>query len=120
MKLESAVLPGSRDELARIDGIGERAAAYRRMVDAAHEWASAFTSASVFDIDDIVGPVETRQWIADGLKSVPDAEPLRRGRRTFLDTWQNVTGSQLCRLARFRCRGRRDGRKSPRLGADSA
>ena len=60
MKLESAVLPGSRDELARLDDIGERAAAYQRMVDAAHERARAFTSASVFGIDGIVGPAETR------------------------------------------------------------
>ena len=87
MNLESAVLLGSRDELAKIEDIGERAAAYQKMVDAAYERASAFTSASVFGIDDIIDPAETRYWIADGLTSVPDSEPLRRGRRTFLDTW---------------------------------
>ena len=42
---------------------------------------------SVFGVDDVIDPAETRRWIVDGLLSVPESEPLRRGRRTFLDTW---------------------------------
>jgi acetyl/propionyl-CoA carboxylase alpha subunit len=87
MNLESGVLLAYRNELAKIEDIEERAAAYRKMVDAAYERASALTSASVFGIDDIIDPAETRRWIVDGLMSVPKSEPLRRGRRTFLDTW---------------------------------
>ncbi len=87
MNLESAVLLGAREELAKIEDVEERASAYQKMVDAAYERADALTSAAVFGIDDIIDPAETRQWIADGLTSVPDSEPFRRGRRTFLDTW---------------------------------
>jgi acetyl-CoA carboxylase carboxyltransferase component len=87
MNLESGVLLGAREELAKIEDVEERAAVYQKMVDKAYERADAMTSAAVYGIDDIIDPAETRQWIADGLKSVPHSEPLRRGRRTFLDTW---------------------------------
>lgn len=48
---------------------------------------SALNAASVFGIDDVIDPAETRRWMVKGLESVPDGEPLRRRRRTFLDTW---------------------------------
>ncbi len=87
MNLESGVLLGSREALAEIENIEERAAAYQQLVDEAYERAGALHSASVFGIDDVIDPAKTRRWIVEGLKSVPDPEPLRRGRRTFLDTW---------------------------------
>ena len=87
MNVESGVLLSNREALARIEDIDERAAEYERLVAQAYERGSALSSASVFGIDDVIDPAETRRWIADGLKSVPDSEPLRRGRRTFLDTW---------------------------------
>ncbi len=60
---------------------------YGRLVADAYERGSALNNASVFGIDDVIDPAETRRWIAHGLKPVPNSEPLRRGRRTFLDTW---------------------------------
>jgi acetyl-CoA carboxylase carboxyltransferase component len=87
MNVESGVLLSNREALTKIDDVDERAAEYERLVAQAYERGSALSSAQVFGIDDVIDPADTRRWIADGLKSVPDSEPLRRGRRTFLDTW---------------------------------
>ncbi len=87
MNLESSVLLSNRDSLAEIDDIDQRAAEYESLVDEAYERSGALNAGSVFGVDDVIDPLETRRWIVDGLKSVPESEPLRRGRRTFLDTW---------------------------------
>ncbi|MBM3139483.1 MAG: biotin/lipoyl-binding protein [Chloroflexi bacterium] len=87
MNIEASVLLSNRDALAKIEDIDERAAAYQAAVDRAYERSGAITAASVFGVDDVIDPVETRRWIVKGLQSVPQSEPLRRGRRTFLDTW---------------------------------
>ena len=87
MNLEAGVLLSSRDRLAAIDDVDERAAEYDRLVAAAYERGSGINVASTFEIDDVIDPATTRRWIADGFKSVPEPGPIRRGRRTFLDTW---------------------------------
>lgn len=87
MNVEAGVLLSHRDALAEIADVEERAAEYQRLLDGAYERLGALNSASVFGIDDVIDPAETRKWIAEGLRSVPESEPLRRGRRTFLDTW---------------------------------
>jgi acetyl/propionyl-CoA carboxylase alpha subunit/acetyl-CoA carboxylase carboxyltransferase component len=87
MNLESSVLLSNRDALAEFEDIDERAAAYQSLVDQAYERSGAINAGSVFGIDDVIDPIETRRWIVEGLLSVPESEPLRRGRRTFLDTW---------------------------------
>ena len=87
MNLESGVLLSNRDVLAEIEDIDERAAAYQKMIDDVYERSNSLNAAAVFGVDDVIDPAETRRWIVDGLMSVPHSEPLRRGRRTFLDTW---------------------------------
>ena len=87
MNMESGVLLSNREELARIDDVEERAAEYQRLVDRAYDHISAISAASRFGFDDVIDPAETRRWIAQGLLSVPNPEPLRRGRAQFLDTW---------------------------------
>ena len=87
MNLESGILLSNRDALAEIEDVKERAKEYQRLLEAAYERGSALNKAAVFGIDDVIDPAETRRWIADGLRSVPDSEPLRRGRHKFLDTW---------------------------------
>ena len=81
------VLLANRDALSRIADVEERAAEYERLVSLAYDRGSALNAASVFGVDDVIDPAETRRWIVKGLESVPHPEPLRRGRRTFLDTW---------------------------------
>jgi len=87
MNVESGVALGNREHLAAIDDIDERAAEYRRLVDAAYVRGGAINVASTFELDYVIDPAETRFWITRGLLSVPDSEPLRRGRAQFLDTW---------------------------------
>jgi acetyl-CoA carboxylase carboxyltransferase component len=87
MNVESGVTLGNRDRLAAIDDIDERAAEYERLVAAAYERGGALNVASTFELDNVIDPAETRFWITRGLLSVPDSEPLRRGRAQFLDTW---------------------------------
>ena len=87
MNMEAGVLLSYRDELAAIDDVEERAAEYERLVEVAYDQVSALSAASRFAFDDVIDPAETRRWIANGLLSVPDSEPLRRGRAQFLDTW---------------------------------
>ncbi len=87
MNMEAGVLLSHREALARIDDVDERAAEYQRLVDESYDHVSALSAASRFGFDDVVDPAETRRWIAQGLLSVPQSEPLRRGRAQFLDTW---------------------------------
>jgi acetyl-CoA carboxylase carboxyltransferase component len=87
MNVEAGVQLSHREALAKIADVEARAAEYERLLAEAYERLSALNSASVFGIDDVIDPAETRRWIVAGLASVPDSEPLRRGRRTFLDTW---------------------------------
>ncbi|MDP6580729.1 MAG: carboxyl transferase domain-containing protein, partial [Vicinamibacterales bacterium] len=87
MNLESSVLLSNRDALGEIEDVDERAAAYQLLVDEAYERSGALNAGSVFGVDDVIDPFETRRWIVESLKSVPQSEPLRRGRRPFLDTW---------------------------------
>ncbi len=87
MNVESGVLLSHRETLAGIDDVESRAAEYERLVARAYERGSTLNTASVVGIDDVIDPAETRRWIDHGLTSVPNSKPLRRGRRTFLDTW---------------------------------
>ena len=87
MNIEASVLLSNRGALAAIEDVEERAAEHQRLLDAAYEQSGAINAASVFGVDDVIDPAETRRWIANSLASVPESEPLRRGRRTFLDTW---------------------------------
>lgn len=87
MNIESNVKLAYRDRLAKIEDLDERAAEYQRLLDEAYEIGSAFNVGSTFEVDNVIDPAETRHWLVQGLKSVPDAEPLRRGRAAFIDTW---------------------------------
>jgi acetyl-CoA carboxylase carboxyltransferase component len=87
MNVEAGVQLSYRDVLAQIPDVEARAAEFERLVALAYERGNALNSASVFGIDDVIDPAESRRWILRGLLSVPHPEPLRRGRRTFLDTW---------------------------------
>lgn len=66
MNLEASVLLSSRDRLAAIDDVDERAAEYDRLVAAAYVRGSGINVASTFEIDDMIDPATTRRWIADG------------------------------------------------------
>ena len=63
MGLEGAVKLGYRNELAAIDDPAERARTYDDMVERMYHVGKALNFASVFEIDDVIDPADTRRWI---------------------------------------------------------
>jgi len=43
--------------------------------------------ATVLESDDVIDPAETRQWILRLLDAAPNSEPIREGRRPYIDSW---------------------------------
>jgi acetyl-CoA carboxylase carboxyltransferase component len=87
MGLEGAVRLGYRKELAAIDDPDERERAFQQMVDAAYEHGKALSSASHFEIDDVIDPADSRRWIATMLNAAPPPPPRRAKKRPVVDTW---------------------------------
>ena len=85
MGLEGAVHLGYRRELDAIEDSEERQREFDRRVDEAHERGKALNAATVFELDDVLDPADTRDWIVRTL-SLPPAEPPQKHVR-FLDTW---------------------------------
>ena len=87
MGLEGAVKLGFRKELAAIEDPAERLRAFESMVARAYERGKAVNTASHFEIDDVIDPADSRQWIVAGLRSAP-TPPQRSGKkRPCIDTW---------------------------------
>jgi acetyl-CoA carboxylase carboxyltransferase component len=87
MGLEGAVKLGLRRELAAIDEPEERTALYERIVKKAYEAERAVKTASYFEFDDVIDPMESRHWITRALGSVPAPAPRTPKRRPHVDTW---------------------------------
>ena len=87
MGLEGYVRLGFRKEMEAIADPVEREAYYRKKVAELYANGKAVSIASVFEIDNVIDPAETRRWIMAGLRSVPKP-PQRTGRkRPCVDTW---------------------------------
>ena len=87
MNLEAGVKLGARAQLEKIDDLEERTRVYEQMVADAYERGNAFNAATVLESDDVIDPAETRQWILRLLDAVPNSEPIREGRRPYIDSW---------------------------------
>ena len=83
MGLEGAVRLALRDELAGIEDEEEREARVRELTAAAEENARAINAATLFEIDDVIDPAETRRILTSTLAAA--GEPSRSGR--FVDSW---------------------------------
>jgi acetyl-CoA carboxylase carboxyltransferase component len=86
MGLEGAVRLGLRRELEAIADEGERERRVRELTAAAQENAKALNAATLFELDDVIDPAETRGVIASTLAAAALAEP-PASRRGFVDTW---------------------------------
>jgi acetyl-CoA carboxylase carboxyltransferase component len=86
MNLEGAVRLGLRRQLEAIEDPAERERAFRSAVAAAYERGSAIEMASLVEIDAVIDPAETRDWILRGLHSLPP-RPAHERRRRFVDPW---------------------------------
>ncbi|WP_210604623.1 acetyl-CoA carboxylase family protein [Brevibacterium oceani] len=63
MGLEGSVRLGYAKELAAIEDAGERAAREAELIAAEYEQGKAMSAAMIFDIDDVIDPALTRQWV---------------------------------------------------------
>jgi acetyl-CoA carboxylase carboxyltransferase component len=85
MGLEGAVKLGFRRELEAIADEAEREERIRALTAAAHEHSKALNAATLFELDDVIDPAETRRLIAATLEAAAGATPPDQSR--FVDTW---------------------------------
>lgn len=86
MGLEGAVRLGYAKELAAIEDEGERQAQFDTLVAELYRRGKGVSMASFLEIDAVIDPMETRDWLLRGLSSAPP-ESLTKGTRPFVDTW---------------------------------
>jgi acetyl-CoA carboxylase carboxyltransferase component len=87
MGLEGAVRLALRRELEAIDDEAEREQRVRDLTAAAEGNAKALNAATLFELDDVIDPAETRSLIAATLAAASSGpEEGLRGHR-FVDTW---------------------------------
>jgi acetyl-CoA carboxylase carboxyltransferase component/biotin carboxyl carrier protein len=63
MGLEGAVRLGFSKELAAVADPAERQNLFDKLVEAAYQHGKALTSATTFELDDVIDPADTREWI---------------------------------------------------------
>jgi acetyl-CoA carboxylase carboxyltransferase component len=83
MGLEGAVRLGYRKELAQAPEGAERETLYARLVADQYESGKAINMASTLEIDAVIDPAETRNWLARGLASARVGPATGR----YIDTW---------------------------------
>ena len=92
MGLEGAVRLGYRKELDAAVDDEAREVLFREMVDRMYAHGKAVSVASFFEIDDVIDPADTRQWITTIFDAAPDThrasiDPAAAPRRPNIDTW---------------------------------
>jgi acetyl-CoA carboxylase carboxyltransferase component len=87
MGLEGAVQLGFRRELDAIEDPEAREAEYQRLVARSYEGGKALNTATYFEIDDVIDPMDSRRRIVNAMSAAPPL-PHREGKkRPFIDTW---------------------------------
>lgn len=87
MGLEGYVRLGFRKEMEAIEDPDEREEYYQAKVDELYANGKAVSIASVLEIDEVIDPADTRQWIMAGLRSVPKPEARTAKKRPCIDAW---------------------------------
>lgn len=89
MGLEGAVELGFRKELdaALKESPEAHKALYDKLVAKSYERGKGISMAAFFEIDQVIDPMESREWLVMGLKSVPKLDLKEDGKRRFVDTW---------------------------------
>ena len=87
MGLEGYVRLGFRKEMEAIEDPDEREEYYQAKVDELYTNGKAVSIASVLEIDEVIDPADTRQWIMAGLRSVPKPEARTTRKRPCIDAW---------------------------------
>jgi acetyl-CoA carboxylase carboxyltransferase component len=87
MGLEGAVRLGYPKELAAVDDPEEREALFQQLVGRMYEIGKAISVASLFEIDDVIDPAETRRWLTAVFDAAGDPPPRTTKKRPNVDTW---------------------------------
>ena len=87
MGLEGQVKLGRRAQLEEIDDLGERQAAYERMVEAAYNRGKGLNAGHVFEVDDVIDPADTRRWLVAGMKAGVPLVQEPQLRTPIIDAW---------------------------------
>jgi acetyl-CoA carboxylase carboxyltransferase component len=90
MGLEGAVKLGYRRELEAVADPHERQALFEEMVARMYEHGKAVSTASFFEIDDVIDPADSRRWIVAALDASPPSTSWRERdgkKRPHVDTW---------------------------------
>jgi acetyl/propionyl-CoA carboxylase alpha subunit/acetyl-CoA carboxylase carboxyltransferase component len=87
MGLEGAVKLGYRKELEAITDPNERRATFDKMVANAYARGKALSTATYFEVDEVIDPAESRKWVATGLLGAGRKPGHGRKRRPNIDTW---------------------------------
>jgi len=87
MGLEGAVKLGFRNELAAVDDPQERQALFDEMVGRMYEHGKALNTATYFEIDDVIDPLDSRRWITSALAAAPPPAARSGKKRPCIDTW---------------------------------
>jgi acetyl-CoA carboxylase carboxyltransferase component len=84
MGLEGAVKLGFRKELAAAE---DPDALFEELVAKMYDNGKALSSATYFEIDDVIDPADSRRWISAAMAAAPPP-PARQGKkRPCIDTW---------------------------------
>jgi acetyl-CoA carboxylase carboxyltransferase component len=90
MGLEGAVRLGYRKELEAIADPVEREAKFDEMVAHSYEMGRGLSAATVFEIDDVIDPADSRRWIVTAMDAAAPASSFRERtakKRPWIDTW---------------------------------
>ena len=83
----SSLQLGVRKELVAIADPEQRRQLFEHIVARAYERGGALNTASLFEIDDVIDPADSRQWIVGLLDCVPPPAPRTGKKRPCIDTW---------------------------------
>ena len=76
------------DEILAVEDTQERQAIVGRLIDAHVDRIRAVNSgATNYGVDDVIDPADTRDWIAQGLRSIPKVSRGGQKKRPNVDTW---------------------------------
>jgi len=87
MGLEGAVKLGFRKELEAIADPAARRARFDEMVAAAYARGKALSTATYFEVDEVIDPADSRRWVSTGLLDAPRKPRHAHKRRPSIDTW---------------------------------
>ena len=87
MGLEGAVKLGYRKDLEAINDPEEREQAYQNLVEKMYEAGKGLSMADHFEIDDVIDPQDSRQWVMAALRAAGPGEERASKKRPMIDTW---------------------------------